>query len=70
METTLTYQQAFEELEQIAADIESEEVSVDDLAKKVKRAANLLEICNAKLKLTEIEVYKIIQKISDTDKLN
>lgn len=50
METTLTYQQAFEELEKITNDIESEEVSVDDLAKKVKRAADLLEICNAKLK--------------------
>lgn len=64
METTLTYQQAFEELEKITNDIESEEVSVDDLAKKVKRAADLLEICNAKLKETEAEVNKIIAKIS------
>lgn len=64
METTLTYQQAFEELEEITNDIESEEVSVDDLAKKVKRAADLLEICNAKLKMTETEVNKIIEKIS------
>lgn len=67
METTLTYQQAFEELEQITADIESEEVSVDDLAKKVKRAADLLEICNAKLKVTESEVNKIIEKISSKE---
>lgn len=64
METTLTYQQAFEELEQITKDIESEEVSVDDLAKKVKRAADLLEICNAKLKLTATEVNNIIEKIN------
>ena len=41
---------------------------MDDLAKKVKRAADLLEIY-AKLNLTEIEVNKIIQKISDTEKL-
>lgn len=67
METILTYQQAFEELEQITSDIESEEVSVDDLAKKVKRAADLLEICNAKLKLTEIEVNKIIENIKSKD---
>ena len=64
MEMTLTYQQAFEELEQITDDIESQEVSVDDLAKKVKRAADLLEICNAKLKSTENEVNKIIEKIN------
>ena len=64
MEMTLTNQPAFEELEQITNDIESQEVSVDDLAKKVKRAADLLEICNAKLKVTESEVNKIIEKIS------
>jgi len=64
METTLTYQKAFEELQQITNDIESEEVSVDDLAVKVKRAAELLELCNAKLKSTEEEVNKIIERIS------
>ena len=67
METTLTYQQAFQELEQITNDIESEEVSVDELAKKVKRAADLLEICNAKLKLTEVEVNKIIENIKNKE---
>jgi len=64
METTLTYRKAFEELQEITQAIESEEVSVDDLAKKVKRAAELLEICNAKLKATEEEVNKIIERIS------
>ncbi|TXF77781.1 exodeoxyribonuclease VII small subunit [Chryseobacterium sp.] len=64
METTLTYQKAFEELQEITKAIESEEVSVDDLAKKVKRAAELLEICNARLKATEEEVNKIIERIS------
>jgi exodeoxyribonuclease VII small subunit len=67
METTLTYQKAFEELQQITTDIESEEVSVDDLAVKVKRAAQLLELCNAKLKSTEEEVNKIIERISSKD---
>jgi exodeoxyribonuclease VII small subunit len=67
METTLTYQKAFEELQQITNDIESEEVSVDDLAVKVKRAAQLLELCNAKLKSTEEEVNKIIERISSKD---
>jgi exodeoxyribonuclease VII small subunit len=63
METTLTYQKAFEELQEITKAIESEEVSVDELAKKVKRAAELLEICNARLKATEEEVNKIIERI-------
>ena len=67
MEQTLTYQKAYEELMEITREIESEEVSVDDLPKKVKRAAELLEICNAKLKSTEEEVQKIIDKITKTE---
>lgn len=64
MEQILTYQQAFEELQTITEQLESEEVSVDELAKKVKRAAELLEVCNAKLKSTETEVNKIIDSIN------
>lgn len=64
METTLNYQTAYNELLEITREIESEEVSVDELSKKVKRAAELLEICNAKLKNTEEEVNKIIEKIN------
>lgn len=64
MEETLTYQQAFEELQQITEAIESEEVSVDELAAKVKRAAQLLAVCQAKLKNTEEEVSKIISAIT------
>ena len=67
MEQTLTYQKAYEELMEITREIESEEVSVDDLSKKVKRAAELLEICNAKLKSREEEVQKIIDKITKTE---
>lgn len=67
METTLTYQKAFEELQEITNAIENDEVSVDELAKKVKRAAELLEICNAKLKATEEEVNKIIERISNKE---
>lgn len=67
MEQTLTYQKAYEELMEITREIESEEVSVDDLSKKVKRAAELLEICNAKLNSTEEEVQKIIDKITKTE---
>lgn len=67
METTLTYQKAFEELQEITNAIENDEVSVDELAKKVKRAAELLEICNAKLKATEEEVNRIIEKISNKE---
>jgi exodeoxyribonuclease VII small subunit len=63
MESNITYEQAFEELKQIEADIQNETVSVDVLAAKIKRASELITICQAKLKNTEQEVNKIISQI-------
>ena len=60
METTLTYEQAYKELAQIAQEIESDTVSVDVLAQKVKRASELISFCQTKLKSTETEVNNII----------
>ena len=65
MAKTLTYEAAFEELAAIAREIESESVSVDVLAQKVKRAAELITICQAKLRSTEEEVSKIISQMND-----
>ena len=67
MEQTLTYDQAYKELEAIAKDIENESISVDELAVKVKRAAKLIHLCEVKLKNAETEVNNIINQI-DTDK--
>ena len=68
MKEKLTYEAAYEELKEIAADIEAETVSVDVLAEKLKRASYLLEFCKTKLKSTEQEVNNIIQQMKqDTD---
>jgi len=58
--TELTYEQAYEELVQIAREIEQEAVSVDVLAQKVKRASELITLCQSRLRSTEVEVNKII----------
>jgi exodeoxyribonuclease VII small subunit len=60
MKTPLTYEAAYKELKKISAEIESETVSVDVLAEKVKRASFLIQFCQAKLKATEEEVDNII----------
>jgi len=64
MEETITYDQAYKELEAIARDIENESISVDELAVKVKRAAELISLCEVKLKSAEIEVNNIINQIN------
>jgi exodeoxyribonuclease VII small subunit len=63
MEKNLTYEQAYKELTEIAREIEQESISVDVLAQKVKRASELITLCQAKLRSTETEVNKIISQM-------
>lgn len=63
MKTNLTYELAYKELAEIAQEIETESVSVDILAEKVKRASELIEFCQNKLRATETEVNKIIKQM-------
>ncbi|WP_245957526.1 exodeoxyribonuclease VII small subunit [Chitinophaga flava] len=63
MEQELTYEAAYAELQEIAAEIENETVSVDVLAERVKRASLLIEFCQQKLRATEAEVNNIIKQM-------
>jgi exodeoxyribonuclease VII small subunit len=60
------YSEAFEELQTIVQEIEEGEISVDELSAKVKRAAQLIKICKAKLTSTEEDVNKILQELETT----
>jgi exodeoxyribonuclease VII small subunit len=64
MENNLTYEGAMEELKEIALQIDNESVTVDVLAEKVKRASELIEFCQLKLKSTETEINQIIKKMN------
>jgi len=66
METNLTYEAAYKELQQIAREIETESVSVDVLAARVKRASELITFCQTRLRATEAEVENIIQQMTIT----
>lgn len=63
MEEPLNYETAYAELEEIYDAINNDQVSVDTLAEKVKRAALLIEFCQAKLKSTEEEISKVVAKL-------
>lgn len=56
----LTYAEAIAELEVILARLRSDELSVDDLAKSVARATELIAECRAILTTTEEEVEKLV----------
>ena len=63
MDQKISYEEAYGELQQIAREIETETVSVDVLAQKVKRASELISFCQNKLRSTETEVNKIIEQL-------
>lgn len=67
-ENKLSYTQAVAELEAIVKDIENEDVEVDHLLEKVKRAAVLIKYCKDKLRDTEGEVKKVLASIEKQDK--
>jgi exodeoxyribonuclease VII small subunit len=67
MAKNLSYEQAYQQLKQIALEIENETISVDVLAEKVKTASELINFCQEKLRSTETEVNKIIANMENTN---
>lgn len=63
MEENLNYTEAFTELQKIVTEIESGNISVDELALKVKKATELIKICRKKLYTTEEDVNKILEEL-------
>lgn len=70
MSGKLNYNQAFEELQNIVSEIEQGEISVDELAEKVKRATVLITICKTKLATTEEDVNRILKELDAAAKDN
>ena len=66
MSEKINYTEAFDELQEIVSKIEEGEISVDELAEKVKRAAQLIKICKLKLASTEEDVKKILKELDAT----
>ncbi|SVB56188.1 uncharacterized protein METZ01_LOCUS209042 [marine metagenome] len=54
-----------EELQEILADLESDQVDIDELAKKVERANELLQQCQKRLTSTQMQVEKIIEVLNE-----
>ncbi len=61
----VNYSEAIEELETIVDEIESDNISVDDLAEKVKRASELIRICKDVLYKTESEINKVLNDMQE-----
>ncbi len=58
-----SYDEAFAELQSIMNDLQADDISVDNLSAKVKRASELLKFCHTKLRDTELEVSELIKDL-------
>jgi len=64
---TLTYAEAQERLQRIVEEIESGEISVDELSVKVRQATHLIQYCRHKLTSTEEDVNQILRELEGQD---
>ncbi len=55
----MTYDAAYAELNTILSSLQMEDVSLDDLSDKLKRAAELSDFCKTKLRSIEDDIEKI-----------
>lgn len=61
----MKYTEAFDELQLIIQEIQNGEISPDELAVKVKRAAELIKFCKNKLSSTEEDVNQILKELEE-----
>jgi exodeoxyribonuclease VII small subunit len=59
------YKSAITELEEILAQLEANELEIDELTLKAKRATELIKFCKEKLYKTNEEVNAILKDNSD-----
>ncbi len=69
-ENKISYNEAVSEIESILNQIENEELDVDELSGKVKRAYFLLSLCREKLFSTEKDIEKILKDFAGEEEKN
>ena len=61
MNKELTYEEAMERLEALAAEMEKGTIAIDQLASKLQEAQKLLAFCKDKLTKADAEVKKLLE---------
>lgn len=60
MDKKMKYEEALAELEDIARRMETDELDIDNLSVKLKRAQELLRLCKARLADADAEIKKLL----------
>lgn len=63
-----TYTEAMKRLEAIVAQIESNELDIDELADRLKEAQRQIKYCREKLYKADAEIKKMLEEGTDDEK--
>ena len=66
MTETIKYSEAIDELEALVDEIENDQISLDELTDKLKRASFLIKVCKKALFETEQEVKTILDEMNES----
>ena len=58
--TDFSYDAAMQELQALVGQLQNDQIGVDALAEKVRRAAELIRLCREKLRQTETDVNEAL----------
>jgi exodeoxyribonuclease VII small subunit len=58
----MTYNEAFNALEILVEEIETDEIQLDTLAEKVKEANELIKFCETKLRKIDGDIKKVVEE--------
>lgn len=61
--STLTYEEAMSQLEELVRQVENNEQGIDKLADQLKKAQQLIAFCKDKLYATDEEIQKILKNV-------
>jgi len=66
IDNKMTYSDAMSELETILKQLENtDEVNIDDISSKVKRASELMDFCRKKLQVLDKDLEKMIANLDN-----
>jgi exodeoxyribonuclease VII small subunit len=63
----IAYADAMAELEGILADIEQDDVDIDLLAEKVRRASDLVRLCRERIQGARMHVEQVVTELTESD---
>ncbi|EGW47923.1 exodeoxyribonuclease VII, small subunit [Prevotella sp. C561] len=58
----IKYEEAVRQLEKIVDKMESGELDIDSMAAQLKKAQELVKLCKDKLKCTDADIQKLLEK--------